>query len=103
MVKQRLDCERAIQQYQTHLAALISRLTELKRWFAHLEAHDQANPVSPVCEVCMDGGLNSGGQVASLIETGYRANKKVLRRRLKAKTRWMHVGANTEITEPIEY
>jgi hypothetical protein len=105
------DCESAMAYHATYLSELTTRVTELKTWLAQLQADNQANPDPPVCEVRMDGGFSSDEQITWLIEMGYQVNTKApsdkttqaLRKRLKAKAHWTRVGANAEMTEPIEY
>ncbi len=111
LAKQRLDCERAMAHHETYLSELTIQVTELKAWLAQLQADNQANPDPPVCEVRMDSGFSSDEQITWLIEMGYQVNTKApsdkttkaLRQRMKAKTPWTRVGANAEMTEPIEY
>lgn len=111
LAKQMSDCERAITHHQTYLTALTTRVTELKTWLAHLEAENRANPDPPVCEVRMDSGFSSDEQITWLIEMGYQVNTKApsdkttkaLRKRLTTQTRWTRVGANAEMTAPIDY
>lgn len=111
LAQQVSECERAMTYHETYLNELTTRTTELKNWQAQLEADNQANPDPPVCEVRMDSGFSSDEQMTWLIELGYQVNTKApsdkttkaLRQRVTAKTQWTRVGANAEMTAPIEY
>jgi hypothetical protein len=86
-------------------------VTELKNWQMRLEADNRTNPDPPVCIVRMDAGFSSDDQITWLIEMGYQVDTKApshktttaLRQQVSAATPWTRVGANAEMTAPIEY
>lgn len=111
LAKQLAHCERAITHHQTYLDELTHRVAELKTWLAQLENDNRTNPDPPVCEVRMDSGFSGAENLTWLIEMGYQVNTKApsdkttsaLRKSISAQTQWTRVGANAEMTEPMEY
>lgn len=111
LAQQLAHCERAIPHHQTYLDELAHRIAELKTWLAQLAEDNRTNPDPPVCEVRMDSGFSGDDNLTWLIEMGYQVNTKApsdkttnaLRKNISAQTRWTGVGANAEMTEPVEY
>jgi hypothetical protein len=111
LARQLANCERAILHHQTYLDELTHRIAELKTWLAQLEDDNRTNPDPPVCEARMDSGFSGEENLTWLIEMGYQVNTKApsdkttnaLRKTISAQTRWTRVGANAEMTEPVEY
>jgi hypothetical protein len=111
LAQQRTTCEHAIAHHQEYLNELAHQVTELKTWQAQLEQENQANPDAPVCEARMDSGFSGGANVTWLIEMGYQVNTKApsdkttnaLRKTVTPETPWTRVGANAEMTTPVEY
>lgn len=111
LAKQLATCERTITHHQTYLDELTHRVAELKTWLAQLEEDNRTNLDPPVCEVRMDSGFSGDDNLTWLIEMGYQVNTKApsdkttntLRKSISTHTRWTRVGANAEMTEPVEY
>ena len=111
LVKQLANCARAIAHHQTYLGELTHRIAELKTWLAQLEADNRTNPDPPICEARMDSGFSGDANLTWLIEMGYQINTKApsdktttaLRKKVSAETVWTCVGANAEMTKPMEY
>ena len=111
LAKQRTASEHAIVHHQEYLDELAHQVTELKTWQAQLEQENQANPDAPVCEARMDSGFSGGANVTWLIEMGYQVNTKApsdkttkaLRKTVTPETPWTRVGANAEMTAPVDY
>lgn len=111
LVKQRASATRAIAYHQAYLDELAHQVTELKTWQAQLEQENHTNPEPPVCEARMDSGFSGGANVTWLIEMGYQVNTKApsdkttnaLRKTVTPETPWTRVGANAEMTTPVEY
>ncbi|MGH9992480.1 MAG: hypothetical protein ACREAZ_07535 [Nitrososphaera sp.] len=88
------------------------RLSELRAWWAQLEADNQANPNPPeYVEARMDAGFTSGEHVAWLLEMGYWPNTKAhngqtasaMLARLPRQLDWQKVGENAEMVLVGEY
>lgn len=111
LAQQRTTREHARAHHQAYLDELAHQVTELKTWHVQLEQENQANPDAPVCEARMDSGFSGGANVTWLIEMGYQVNTKApsdkttkaLRKTVTPETSWTRVGANAEMTAPVEY
>lgn len=105
--KQVTTCLHVIAKHQTRLTEQQTLLNDLHTWRVQLEQENQANPdPPPCCEARMDAGFTSGENLTWLIEMGYCPNTKApndrtttaLQARLTARSRWVRVGDNAEMT-----